>query len=225
MLDKGPERWHPNPEAFYQAGSGPMLDMGPYYTTALVTMLGPVRRVTGFARASFSERIIHKGPRAGTHFPVNTPTYVAGVMEFASGAIGTLITSFDVQGHRLPYIEIYGSEGTIVAPDPNQFGGPVYLCQSGKRVWQEIALTHGYTSNVRGIGVADMLYAIHTGRPHRANGKLAYHVLDIMQAFYESSRAGKHIELSSTCQRPAPLRPGIHSWEDEENAEKVGNEG
>ncbi len=205
MLCPGHESWHPSPAFYYQLGGGPMFDMGPYYLTALISMLGPVKRVTGSARITFPERTITSQPLYGTVVEVETPTHVAGILEFASGAVGTILTSFDVQASALPPIEIYGSEGTLAVPDPNIFGGPVRVRRSPAADWEEIPLTHGYTENSRGIGVADMAYALRSGRAHRANGELAYHVLDVMQAFLDSSLEGRHIELSSTCSRPAPL--------------------
>jgi predicted dehydrogenase len=133
----------------------------------------------------------------------------AGVMDFASGAIGTIITSFDVWAANLPWIEIYGTQGTLSVPDPNGFGGPVKVRRPGMKEWVEMPLTHGYAENSRGIGVADMAYALRSGRPHRASGELAYHVLDIMHAFHDASREGKHIQLQSTCRQPAPLPPNL----------------
>jgi predicted dehydrogenase len=205
MMNHGPESWHPNPDFFYQPGAGPMFDMGPYYLTALIAMLGPVQRVAGSTRVTFPERLITSQPQYGTKIKVNTPTHIAGILEFVQGAVATIITSFDVWHHQLPRIEIYGAEGTLRVPDPNTFGGPVYLRGARDNEWREVSLTHGYTKNSRGIGLADMAYAMHTGADHRANGALAYHVLDIMQALHESSLEGRHIHLTSTCQRPAPL--------------------
>lgn len=216
MVGHGPESWHPNPDFFYQIGAGPMFDMGPYYLTALISMLGPVRRVTGSTRISFPERIITSQPLYGTRITVTTPTHVAGLLDFESGPVVTIITSFDVWSHKLPCIEIYGSEGTLSVPDPNTFNGPVYLRRAGETEWSEVPLTHGYTENSRGIGLADMAHAMRSGRQHRANGKLAYHVLDIMQAIHDSSTEGKHIDLNSMCDRPAPLTPGLHTWEDDQ---------
>jgi predicted dehydrogenase len=215
MAGHGPESWHPDPDFFYQVGAGPMFDMGPYYLTALIAMLGPVRRVTGSARISFPERLITSQPKHGTKITVNTPTHIAGVMDFESGVVGTIITSFDVWSHHLPRIEIYGSEGSLSVPDPNTFGGPVYLRRAQDKEWQEVPLTHGYAKNLRGIGLADMAYALQANRPHRASGALAYHVLDIMESIHDASREGKHIELTSMCERPRPLNPGTHSWTEE----------
>jgi predicted dehydrogenase len=215
MMNHGPEGWHADPDFFYQPGAGPMFDMGPYYLTALIAMLGPVKRVTGSTRITFPERTITSQPRHGSKITVNTPTHITGIMDFANGAIGTITTSFDVWSHELPYIEIYGTEGTLVVPDPNTFGGPVLIRKAHESSWQDVPLTHGYIENSRGIGVADMAYAIRSGRPHRASGALAYHVLDIMQAFHDSSNEGRHIELTSMCERPAPLHPGKHIWQEE----------
>lgn len=209
LLGHGPENWHPDPDFFYQPGAGPMFDMGPYYLTALIHLLGPVRRVTGSARISSPQRMIGSEPKRGTMINVNTPTHVAGVLDFASGPIATLVTSFDVWAAEVPRIEIYGTEGTLSVPDPNNFGGPVQVRRAGAKEWSTIPLTHGYTENSRGIGVADLAHALRSGRPHRASGDLAYHVLDLMYAFLESSEAGHHIELTSSCARPDPLPLGL----------------
>ncbi|MCE5198698.1 MAG: Gfo/Idh/MocA family oxidoreductase [Armatimonadota bacterium] len=208
MTCHGHESWHPDPEFYYKAGGGPMFDMGPYYLTALVNLMGPVRRVTGFTRATFPERTITSQPKCGTKIKVDVPTHVAGMMDFENGAIGTIITSFDVWGAELPYIEIYGTEGSLSVPDPNGFGGPVKLMRPGSG-WVDMPLSHIYADNSRGIGVADMAYALRSGRPHRASGDLAYHVLDIMQAFHDASNEGRAIDLQSTCAKPAPLPLGL----------------
>jgi predicted dehydrogenase len=209
MTGHGHESWHPDPDFYYQRGGGPMFDMGPYYLTALVTLLGPIRRVTGSARITFPERTITSQPRRGAKIQVNTPTHVAGVMDFASGAVGTIITSFDVWAAQLPRIEIYGSEGSLSVPDPNGFGGPVRIRRAGATEWSEVPLTHAYARQSRGLGVADMACALRSGRPHRASGELAYHVLDAMHAFHDASREGRHVELASACARPAPLPMGL----------------
>jgi predicted dehydrogenase len=209
MMCHGHENWHPDPEFYYQVGGGPMFDMGPYYVTALIHLMGPVGRVTGSARITFPERIITSQPKYGTTIKVDVPTHVAGVMDFANGAVGTIITSFDVWAARLPRIEIYGTEGSLAVPDPNGFDGPVVVRRAGASEWSAVPLTHGYTKPSRGIGVADIAYALHSGRPHRANGELAYHVLDIMHAFHQASQEGRHVELTSTCSRPEPLPLGL----------------
>ncbi|MCE5323043.1 Gfo/Idh/MocA family oxidoreductase [bacterium] len=204
MTTHGPERWHPDPEFFYKTGGGPMFDMGPYYLTALIAMLGGVDRVTGSTQISFPERTITSEPKKGTKIKVDVPTHIAGLMDFECGAVGTIMTSFDVWAAELPRIEIYGSEGTLSVPDPNKFGGPVRLFKPGDD-WTEVPLTHGYAENSRGIGLADMAGAIRSGEAHRASGEMAYHVLDIMHAFNDSSKLGKHIKLESRCAKPKPL--------------------
>lgn len=210
MMGRGPESWHPDPEFYYKAGGGPMFDMGPYYLTALIYLMGPIKRVTGSAQITFPERVIASQPKYGTKIEVEVPTHVAGILDFETGAVGTIITSFDVWASQLPRIEIYGSLGTLSVPDPNTFGGPVFIKKAGESEWKEMPLSHGYTENSRGIGVADMAYALRTGRSHRANGELAYHVLDIMHAFHDASEQGKHIMVESTCQRPAALPVGLN---------------
>ena len=207
MMNHGAEHWHPDPDFFYQPGAGPLFDMGPYYLTALVTLLGPIRRVTGSAKTTFAERTVTSEAKYGTKISVNTPTHIAGVLDFASGATGVLVTSFDVWGHKLPFIEIYGTEGTLILPDPNTFNGLVRLRRAGEIEWQEMPLTHPYTTNSRGLGTADMAYGLRANLPYRANGKLTYHILDTMQSIMEASTEGRHIELTSTCERPAPLPP------------------
>ena len=213
MLNHGHEHWHPDPGFYYRAGGGPLFDMGPYYLTALVTLLGPVRRVTGSARASFPERTVTSKPRAGETVRVAVMTHVAAVLDFAGGAIATLVTSFDVWAARVPRLEVYGAVGSLSLPDPNTFGGPVRLRRADRRAWQNVPVTRPYTANSRGVGVADMAAALRSGRPHRATGDLAYHVLVIMHAIEEASREGKHVEVGSTCARPAPLPPGLTEGE------------
>jgi predicted dehydrogenase len=197
MTGHGPEGWHPDPDFFYKPGAGPMFDMGPYYLTALVSLLGPITRVTGSARSSFPMRTIGSGPKQGQKISVETPTHVAGVLDFAGGAVATIITSFDVWAANLPRIEIYGSEGSLSVPDPNTFGGPVRIRLAKDKEWRDVPLTHGHTENSRGLGVADMASAIRAGRPHRASGELAYHMLDVMAAFEEASTAGRHVAITS----------------------------
>jgi len=206
MLAGGPEKWHPNPYFFYQTGGGPMFDMGPYYLTALTTLLGPVRRVTGSARITSKKRIIGSEPHQGKYIDVEVPTHIAGLLDFESGPVGTLITSFDVFGaHHLPCIEIYGTEGSLKVPDPNSFEGPVLLNKQGEKEWTEVPIPFSYAENSRGIGLADMAAAIRNDRQHRANDQVAYHVLDIMHALHDSSQTGKHISLQTEMTRPEPF--------------------
>lgn len=212
MLGHGHESWHPDPAFYYQVGGGPMFDMGPYYLTALVNLIGPIRRITGSAQITFPERTITSQPKYGETIKVETPTHIAGVMDFANGAVGTIVTSFDVWPSDLPRIEIFGTDGTLSVPDPNGFGGPVHVRRPRERGWEDLSLTHANQGNARGIGVADMAAAIRAGRAHRASGELTYHVLDAMHAFLDASAEGRHVELASTCERPAPLPPGLPDW-------------
>jgi len=207
MMCRGHESWHPSPEFYYKAGGGPMFDMGPYYLTALVNLLGPIRRVAGATRISFAERLITSKPLAGTKIKVETPTHITGVADFVEGPIGTVVMSFDVCAHNLPNIEVYGSEGTLRVPDPNCFGGPV-LRNGPDGKWEEVPLTHSDQIG-RGTGVADMAYAILYGRKHRACGELGYHVLDVMHAFDESSRRSQYVEVTARCEKPAALPAGL----------------
>jgi predicted dehydrogenase len=212
MCGHGPEGWHPNPVFFYDTGGGPMLDMGPYYITALVNLLGPVKRVAGITTKAFVERVA--GPKAGgVHIPVKISTHLTGVMEFANGAVVTLVMSFDMWRHGLPCIEIYGTEGSMKVPDPNTFGGAVRVA-SARGDWNDIPLA--FPHNARMIGVVDMVSAIRSGRPHRASGELTYHVLELMTAFDKSSQSRQHVEIQSTVERPNPLPTGLNEWKVED---------
>lgn len=211
FLGRGPEGWHPDPEFFYKVGGGPMFDMGPYYLTALVNLIGPVKRVTGSAQIGIPDRAIGSEPKKGQKILVETPTHLVGVLDFEQGAVGTIVTSFDVWAHSLPRIEIYGSEGTLRVPDPNTFGGEVEIWRPENKEWQKVPHTHGYSENTRSIGIADMAQAILTGRPHRASGALAYHVLDIMHSVIDASKTGHHISLSSGIERPLPFPKGMEA--------------
>jgi predicted dehydrogenase len=209
MVGHGHESWHPDPEFYYQAGGGPMFDMGPYYLTALVSTLGPVRRVSGSTRITFPERVITSQPKYGQKIQVEVPTHVAGTLDFSAGAVAIIITSFDIWSSTLPRLEIYGTEGSLRLPDPNTFGGPVYVRRGRAEEWSEVPLAFDYGENSRGLGVADMAHALRSGRPHRANGEMAYHVLDIMCALHDSSDSGAYVEMQSSCQRPEPFPLGM----------------
>jgi predicted dehydrogenase len=208
MVSRGPESWHPNPAFFYKSGAGPLFDIAPYYLTALINLLGPVERVCSVTRASFSERTATSPERYGEKIKVEVPTHVAALMNFVEGPVGNIIMSFDIWYSQLPRIEIYGSEGTLSVPDPNTFGGAVRIRRAGDGDWSEIQHTHS-TNVSRGIGVADMAQAIVSGREHRANGEMAFHVLDLMRAIEESSDQSRHIAITSRCDRPKPLPLGL----------------
>jgi predicted dehydrogenase len=209
MMGRGHESWHPSPEFYYKPGGGPMFDMGPYYLTALVNMLGPIKRVSGSTRITFPERTITSQPLNGTVINVEVATHIAGVMDFANGAIGTIITSFDVYGAPgFPPITIFGTEGTLSVPDPNGFGGTPRV-KTKNTDWEDVPVIFGYNDGSRGIGAADIAYAFQTGRPHRVNGDLAYHVLETMEAFHTASDMGSYYNMTSTVERPAPLDPSL----------------
>ncbi|MCG3181151.1 MAG: Inositol 2-dehydrogenase/D-chiro-inositol 3-dehydrogenase [Phycisphaerae bacterium] len=205
---RGHERWHPAPEFYYKVGGGPMLDMGPYYITGLVNLLGPARAVIGSAVKSFPTRTITSEPLKGKVVDVEVNTHVAGNIEFANGAVATIVTSFDLWEATLPRIEVHGSEGSLSVPDPNHFMGPVKLFKAWTKQWEDIPLTHS-DRVLRGIGVADLAAGVLGNRPHRASGELAAHVLEIMTAFDASQQSGRRIELKTTCTPPAPLPPGL----------------
>ena len=206
MVCPGHERWHPSPEFYYEEGGGPMLDMGPYYLTALANLLGPIKRVTGSTAILRPERTITSEPKKGQKIRVETPDHIAGVLDFVNGAVGTIMTSFAVWHAMLPRIEIYGTEGTLGVPDPNTLRGPVSIRKAGENDWREAPLTHGHNeANKWGIGVAEMAHALRAGRPHRATGENACHVLEAMHAFFTASREGRHCTIETPYIRPAPL--------------------
>jgi predicted dehydrogenase len=205
MTNHGHESWHPAPEFYYKRGGGPMFDMGPYYLTALVNLIGPIEHVSGATRISFETRTITSEPLRGQTIDVEIPTHVAGVLEFAGGAVGTIVTSFDVWAASLPRIEIYGSEGSLGVPDPNTFGGPVTIKRPGDDRWHEIPLSHRYRENSRGLGVAELADAIAADRPHRASGELTGHVLEVMHGVHIASDSGARYTVAQPGVRPAPL--------------------
>ena len=212
----GHERWHPAPAFYYQAGGGPLLDMGPYYLTALVTLLGPVERVTGVGRRSARVRTIATGPNAGTEMPVNIDTTVSAILEHADGAISTVMLSFDTWATRapVPLFELHGTAGTIAVPDPNRFEDPVNVFSAESAEWRTAPPSGGYVEAARGYGLADMARAIETDRPHRASGDLALHVLEIMDAVAASSEQRSSVALETTVPRPEAVPEGAtpSSW-------------
>ena len=223
VVSPGHEWHHPNPEFFYKPGGGPLLDIGPYYLTALVSLLGPVKSCCGFSKTTFPERTVLCGSKSGEPIKVEVPTYISGTMEFSIGVIGTITASFDVWDSQLPRIEIYGTAGTLCIPDvdplegPNLFGGPVLIKTKETsrwrglprkpelRDWDELSVIHKYTENSRGLGLSDMAYAIRDRRPNRASAEMAYHVLEIGYALLESAKSRQYYHLCSTCNRPDPL--------------------
>ena len=210
----GHERWHPAPQFYYQPGGGPLLDMAPYYLTSLVTLLGPVVRVSGVATRSGRERTIATGPAAGTVIPVDIDTHVSAILEHASGVTSTVTVSFEVWASRAPLFELYGTAGTIAVPDPNRFSDPVEVWTPDAGQWRTLPVSAGYADAGRGVGLADMARAIETNRPHRASGELAFHVLEIMDAVARAGLEHRVIELASTARRPAavPLGAAPGTW-------------
>lgn len=213
MICRGHETWHPDPAFYYQYGGGPMLDMGPYYVTAMVNLMGRIDRVMSASRRAFDARMITSLPRRGTAVDVDVSTYVAGTAIYDSGAIGTLFVTFDVHYPTQARFEVYGSEGTLIVPDPNTFGGPILLYRPEEGAMREAPLCADYADNSRALGLADMAQAIRSGRPARAGAQQVFHVLEAMEGFERSSREAAWVSLASPYQRPAPMKkaqiPGI----------------
>jgi len=207
MGGAGHEHWHPNPEFYYKQGGGPMLDMGPYYLSALIQMLGPIKSVEGRAVTGFPTRTISSEPLTGTVVEVDTPTHYVGSVETVSGAIIQMLFSFDLKfgadGIGLP--EIYGTEGTVRGTNPNAFGGSPLLNQEypkGELIEQETEETY---PQGRGLGLLDLIASITEDREPRAGGALAFHALEAMLAFHQSEAEGRRIELTTTCEHPSPM--------------------
>lgn len=217
IMGHGHEHWHPNPDFYYQIGGGPILDMGPYYITNLVQLIGPVRTVTGMSSAPATTRTIGSGPRQGTKIPVETPTTLHATLEFQNGAIVTLGASWDVWAHRHKEIELYGATGSIYVPDPNFFGGMVTIVDPQQNTTDLDFSDHVFgksnetdtrgidRANYRCAGLADMATAIQQGRAHRCNLELAVHVVDVMTSILKAGDTRQWIDMTTTCERPDPL--------------------
>jgi predicted dehydrogenase len=217
VLNHGMEHWHPNPDFFFLPGAGPMLDLGPYYVTNLIQLLGPVKRVGALANASFPERLVTAaGPKQGQTVPVKTPTNIHALLEFRSGATITLSTSWDIWAHRHGHMELYGTEGSLFVPDPNFFGGKVEISGKGPAISELAQPAHpfgvpnqqhsqGMMANYRSAGLSDMAIAIAEGRPHRCSMELALHAVEVMTAAIRSGETGQFLTLTTTCERPAAL--------------------
>jgi predicted dehydrogenase len=205
MVVPGHERWHPNPDFYYLPGGGPLLDMGPYYVTALITLLGPVSSVVGVASRSRSTRTIGNGPRTGQTVPVSVDTHVTGVLTHTSGVLSTIVMSFDAVGTQSAALEVHGETGSLAVPDPNKFAGDVKLRALGDDGWTTLPVSAGYLDSGRGIGIADLAT---TPSSPRASGELAYHVLDIMESVLASAAQGRSVVLQSTAARPKPVGLG-----------------
>ena len=208
MRCHGHESWHPGPAFYYQKGGGPMFDMGPYYLTCLVNLVGAVESVMAYTRVTFPQRLITSQPLRGTLVDVEVPTHIAGLMKFESGAIGTLTTTFDVYDDHQACVEVFGSRGSLLVPDPNGFGGPVKLLREGQNAYEEVPVVYGYRENSRGVGVADLCRALREGGTPRANCAQTFHVLDLMCAFHESSDSGREVALQKGFVRQPALPLG-----------------
>ncbi len=218
FMNHGLEDWHPDPDFFYQPGGGPVLDMGPYYISNLVQLIGPVSRVVALTSMPFSTRTISSEPRAGEIIPVGTATSAAALLEFVSGAQITLSMSWDVWSHEHNCMELYGTNSTLYVPDPNFFGGELRLNRGQED--EVVAVDHPLAeinqfpeegsdedprANYRGIGLADMIAAIGEGRAHRCDNRFALHVIDVMTSILKSGEEKRIVDIASSCERPAAL--------------------
>jgi predicted dehydrogenase len=216
VLGPGMEMWHPNPDFFFQPGGGPILDMGPYYVNNLVNLIGPVKRVVAMANKAKQERTISNGPRTGEKVPVIVMTNVHAVLEFQSGAQVALMASWDVWANRHQNMELYGTEGAIFVPDPNFFGGKVEVAGTDKEVHEVEVWDHpltvknynfewGLQANYRGVGLADMMVGVETGRDHRCSLDRSLHTIDVLTSILRSAEEGRAIDIATTCSQPAAL--------------------
>jgi predicted dehydrogenase len=199
----GPESWHPDPEFLFAKGAGPLFDLGPYYLSVLATLFGPTSRVAAVSRKARDTRVIGSGPRAGTEFPVEVPTFVSAVAEYASGQAASLLFSWDSPLGRAGFLEVTGTEATLAIPDPNRFDGDLRVCRAGADEWTVIGSTGAAAG--RGSGVVDMVRAIRSGRPHRATGEMALHVLEMMTAIDTSGSTGAFEPVESVFELPEAL--------------------
>ena len=219
VMSHGMEHWHPNPDFFFLPGAGPVLDVGPYYVTNLIQLIGPVKRVAALTSSATPTRTIQtEGPRQGEEIPVKTPTNIHALLDFENGATITLSASWDIWAHRHSSMELYGTEGSLFVPDPNFFGGEVgHAGRDGKIAplpeWDhpfgKANQEHpaGARANYRTAGLADMAQAIVEGRPHRCSLDLAIHAVDVMTSILKSGETGNFVELTTSCERPAALSP------------------
>jgi predicted dehydrogenase len=204
ILGGGADAWHPSPEQFFRDGAGPLLDMGPYYLTAIVALLGPVARVAGFASTPTRERLIRVGPRAGGSFTATTPTHVTAAIELESGATANLVASFEAVDHHVSDLEICGRDGAIRLPDPNAFEGPLHL-RRGRGDWVEVAYVSRGARETRGLGLQELAEAVAEGREPRASGRLGAHVVDGARSVLRAAAEGRTYEVGSSARRPEPL--------------------
>ena len=204
VLVGGQETWHPNPDIFFADGAGPLLDMGPYYLTAIVSLLGPVARVAGFASTRTRERTIQIGLRAGETFGVATPSHTTAAMELESGVTANLVASFEAKGQYVCELEIHGTEGLLSLPDPNAFDGAVRM-RSGREGWQEVPFTGRGDRDARGIGLHELVEAIAADRPERASGSLGLHVVEVARGILSAAAESRIVEIESRVAQPEAM--------------------
>ncbi len=219
VMSHGMEHWHPNPDFFFLPGAGPILDMGPYYITNLIHLIGPVKRVVSLTSSAAPARTILSEPRKGQVIPVKTPTNIHALLEFQQGATITMSASWDIWAHRHTHMELYGTEGSLFLPDPNFFGGSLERAGRDGVITQVPEWDHplgvpnedtdkaGPRANYRSVGLAEMAIAILHDRPHRCSLELALHVVDVMTSILKSGEIGGFVEMTTTCERPAALSP------------------
>lgn len=198
----GPEPWHPAPQSFYSTGGGPVLDMGPYYVTTLVALLGPVASVTARSVTSRRRRVVGSGPLAGTPVRVEVPTYATAILEHVGGALSTVVLSFDTFG-EFRELEIHGSAGRLRLPDPNWFSGRGSILAAGAADWRELEPIAGYRDTGRGIGAAELLRARAAGHQPRASGALALHVTEVLRAINDAASGDGPVVVSTRPDRPS----------------------
>ena len=216
----GVQSFHPEPESWFKKGGGPVIDMGPYYFTALVNMLGPAKCVRAIATKVYDYRTIETGPKKGDKFKVEIPTSIIGSIEFKCLAVIQIFLSFDVINHQRNHIELYGTKGSMVVPDPNMFGGSVFSSCTERGEWKEYSSSNmliGKTNifnksvrsneesevaNYRGVGLSEMIDAIENKRTNRCNGKLSLHVLDIIDSTINAAINGAEQNLRTSCEKP-----------------------
>ena len=204
VLVGGQETWHPNPDIFFADGAGPLLDMGPYYVTAIVSLLGPVARVAGFASTRTRQRTIQIGPRAGERFGVGTPSHATAAMELDNGVTANLVASFETNGQYICDLELHGTEGVISFPDPNGFDGPVRL-RRGREGWQDVPIVGRGGRDARGIGLHELVEAIAAGRPERASGSLGLHVVDVARSILLAAAEHRIVEIGTRASQPEAM--------------------
>ncbi len=209
MAGHGMETWHPDPDFYYQRGGGPLLDMGPYYITALINLLGGVKSVYGYTATGYSERLITAEPHVGEIIKVNTPTHIESILHFDSGVRVSLLTSFDIYQSRQYNIELYGTKGTLYVPDPNMFDGKIEFFNGETGQMESYPLVFDYAANSRCLGLDDMAKAIETGRRGRTTYLQTLHVLEIMASVYESAKLDAPITLKTHFDREAPMDPSL----------------